>query len=101
MIVVEFGDGTRTIRFERFDLRQVSGVDQHKTGGRSHKRRNQRQQTEQNAAHELASGNLARRKLIVGGLHWGLTQDSTSFASFPFPRAPLPWRAPDLLRHVC
>jgi hypothetical protein len=32
-IVINFGDGTRTVRFQRVNLRQVGGVDEEQTGG--------------------------------------------------------------------
>ncbi len=49
--VIEFGDRTRAIALQLFDLRQVRRIDQQQPGGRAHRGREQDEQSEQDASH--------------------------------------------------
>ena len=69
VIVVEFGDGTGAVGFERVDLRQVGRVDEQQSGRRADQDGDQHEQTEQHAADEPASADFHRRKIFVERFH--------------------------------
>ncbi len=72
VIVVEFGNRTGSVGFEGIDLGQVGGVDEQKTGGRSHQHGNQHEQTEQDAPDQPASADFYGWKMFVERLHPGM-----------------------------
>ena len=69
VIVVEFGDRAGTVGFQSVDLRQVGRVDEQEAGSRAHQDGDQHEQTEQNAANQLAPTDFDRRESVVERLH--------------------------------
>jgi hypothetical protein len=63
--VIEFGDRTRSITFELFDLRDVRRVDQEQASGRTHRGREQDEYSKQDTSDELSSANLYAREMLI------------------------------------
>src|SRR5579872_913207 len=77
VIVVEFGDRTGTVGFERIDLRKVGSVNEEHSSGGSDERRDKHEQAKEKAAYDAASADFNRWKIFVKRLHCGCGQNST------------------------
>ena len=69
VIVINLGDRTGAVGFERLHLRQVGGVDQQQAGCRSDQRCDEHEQAEQDAPDQLAPADFHLGKIFVEGLH--------------------------------
>ena len=75
LIVVELGDCAGSGTFELTDLRQISGVDEKKTGNRSNEGGHQYDESDEQAAHHFGFG-VSPRANPVAEIHGDRIQDS-------------------------